>query len=241
MTEIINSYLISEINILNIHLSKSLINEYEFYGKYTLIIYASNVGEIIGMWFGLSFVDIWDIIVFLSKLMIRYYTKIYNIFICIAIKINEIILKIPFITKILYTIYISAKNANIRRLIKIIALLIFIYQITIVTMDYLTYRTKVEVDIVTTDTRKSNFEAVSVCYGKLDIIRFERTKYDIFNCTQSMDLIDCLILIKKSRDNVLKYIQTFFSIKSRNLFRSPSTWLEGIPNASPAISRIPSG
>ena len=111
-------------HLLRIYLSKLLINEYEFYGKYTLITYASNMGGLMGMWFGLSFVDIWQIIVFLSKLMIRYYTKIYDIFICIAIKINAIILKIPFVAKILYTIYITAKNANIRRIIKIIALLI---------------------------------------------------------------------------------------------------------------------
>ena len=72
--------------------------------------------------------------------------------------------KLPFVTKIIYI----TKNANFRRFIKIIALSVFIYQISLLTMEYLLYKTKVEVDI---EIRKdSESLAVSVCYYKKLII-----------------------------------------------------------------------
>jgi hypothetical protein len=132
--------------------ANSPIFQYDLIPKNSIFIYASNLGGIISMWFGVAVID-------LHHLMIQFLLIFDKININIRSILNAILIyKIPIIYQFIIALrfinhYISLISFKIqkfkwRSLFKIICLICFVYQSIEMTKEYLEYRTKVNIRIV---------------------------------------------------------------------------------------------
>ncbi len=145
------------------------IMEYESISRVSIFNYASNLGAIFSIWFGVAVVDLHK---FFEQLMIIIYNLI--------IKLNSILefqklLQITFIYRIINSLvkiirYISSlilkvKKLNFKLFFKIICLTCFVYQFIQMTSEYLKYKTVVFVrkELEIMNGSVDSFPAISFC------------------------------------------------------------------------------
>ena len=154
--------------------------EYKCENKYSFVDFMSNIGGLFGLWFGITFIDMSQLIrIFLRKIeyFIFSYINLYYILLILAkIKANKMMKILLDNLKILI---VNLKNFNWKRIIQIISLPFIVYQIWKLTDNYLNFPTEVSVErIPNRDSLNrlsdESIPAITVCYEHI----FERFLFD---------------------------------------------------------------
>jgi len=126
--------------------------QYYLIPKNSIFVYASNLGGIISMWFGVAVIDLHHLMIQFLLIFDKINTKIRLILNALVIYkipiIYELIILFGFMNRYISLISSKIYKFNWRLLFKIICLICFAYQSIEMTKEYLEYRTKVNIRIV---------------------------------------------------------------------------------------------
>jgi hypothetical protein len=134
---------------IEIKSANSPLIEYQFISKLSLFNYASNLGGIISIWFGVAVIDLHQ---FVEKLLIIVVTIAFkiksilnwrNIFQILVIQI--FIYLLVLINNYISILFLKMKKINWKLIFQTFSLICFIYQSLDMTQNYLEYRTVVNV------------------------------------------------------------------------------------------------
>jgi hypothetical protein len=154
--EYIQIYSYNRNEILNksiiIKSSNSPLFQYDLIPKNSIFVYASKLGGIISMWFGVAVIDLHHLMIQIILVFDKINTKIRSILNAIGnyeiAIIYELIILFRFINHYISLISFKIQKFKWRLFFKIICLIFFAYQSIEMTKEYLEYRTKVNIRIV---------------------------------------------------------------------------------------------
>jgi hypothetical protein len=168
------------------------IYEYTMYPKFLLIDYASNLGALISLWFGVAVNDVYIIIQPVLNLVLYLISKISLIlqleYILRYLLSERCLSFIRSIKILISTLYLKLRKIKFKYLLQFICIVGFFYQTIDLTLEYLHYKIEVGIEI----KRYANLPAVSLCerknseYKKLHYLRYSniplRFKNFFSNC-----------------------------------------------------------
>jgi hypothetical protein len=143
--------------------------QYIFEAKYSFIIYMSNIGGIVSLWFGLAVIDINIIIkrlfIYLKMYSIRYMKFDYLLQTMRTIRILKYLPKLIEFTILLIN---RLDSLNFKLMAKLICFPLFLYQVIELTIIYLNFSTSVSVQLITTVNGSlisiESIPALTVCH-----------------------------------------------------------------------------
>jgi hypothetical protein len=168
------------------------IYEYTMYPKFLLIDYASNLGALISLWFGVAVNDVYIIIEPVLNFALYLISKISLILqleYILHYLMNERCLSfMRSINILISTLYLKLRTIKFKYLFQLICIVGFVYQTIDLTLEYLHYRTEVGIEI----KRYANPPAISFCrrnnslFNELHYLRYSniplRLKKNFSNC-----------------------------------------------------------
>jgi hypothetical protein len=161
---------------ITINTANAPLLQYELIPKYSIFVYASNLGEIITMWLGGSVIDLYKLLKQFIIFLIDINKKIRHILNSCEnfqiLFISKLIILFGFINKYISLITFNIKKINWKLLLRIICLVCFAYQSIEMTIEYLEYKTKVHVRIVEdlmdgSDKSTEIYPAISICASNI--------------------------------------------------------------------------
>ena len=211
---------------ISIKFRNSLQYEYSSEKKYSFTDFMSNIGGLFGLWFGLSLVDMSQLI---RKILINFKN-----FLLVHIDFNRILTFLGRLRRfkfIIFVIYLMKKfkhlisyvnKINWKNVIHVLTLPFIIYQIWDLTDDYLKYPMDVSVDWF--PYKDSNYRlsdesipAITICYEHIfERILFDKNIQDSFiynfNLTLNIKFLDSLKDIIQTNNTIIRNLAESYYI-----------------------------
>jgi hypothetical protein len=146
--------------------------QYTFRAEQSFLIFISNIGGIMSLWFGLSFIDI-HIIVRKMLAFIKIFFTEYLLFnhILETLRQTRIFKWFSKILEVLREFFDRLGIKNLKLLIKILCIPCFFYQVIGITVDYLNFSTNVNVEIILVLNENlismKKIPAVTICHENI--------------------------------------------------------------------------
>jgi hypothetical protein len=173
------------------------IYEYTMYPKFSLIDFASNLGAVISLWFGVAVNDVYIIIQPVLNLALYFISKM-SLILQLEYILHYLMNKrcLSFIGSInifISTLYLKLRTIKFKYLFQFICIVGFVYQTIDLTLEYIYYKTVVGIEI----KRYANPPAVSLCrrnnsaYKELHILRYSNIPLRLKNFFSNFKCREC--------------------------------------------------